>query len=165
MMGLMMWPLMLQATISKPVLPQSPYKGLQVKTFETRSMGGPVEVFKFGLYYPKGNASPQPCVVVPEAVYDAYGHIIKPNNSPIYVDHNSVKLVCTGAVDGTFLGQYKPHPYVDEGDGVTWDVRCAGAMKDHRAGTIYMNLFDDAGNLVVSATESVDATVNVTTSN
>jgi hypothetical protein len=144
----------------KPTM-ASPYTGLQIQNFETRSMGGPVEVFKFGVYYPHGNASPQPKVVVPTAVYDNYGHMIKPNKSPIFVDHNSVKVLCTGAVEGTFMGTYYPHPYIDEGGGETWDVRVTGTMQTHRAGTIYVNVFDDAGNLVASSTENVDAHVNV----
>ena len=136
------------------MMPPSPYKNVELRNVRIQDAGSPVVKLKIETYYPKGNKSPQPQFVIPQITYNAQGVPSKPG--AIKVTNDYVKAVITGAVTATCTGNYKTRGYMDEGGGMMWYATLRGTETNVRAGTAYINAFDEKGNLISSTTVTVN---------
>ncbi len=154
-----------RANASTP-LPQSPYKGLNIHNVKLSNHAGQTFRISFGVQWLNGNTSPQPDIKVPQLQYGPGGVIIGGDTkSPVVVEHGFIKTIFTGAIEGSAKGQYRPRCYMDEGGNTTWYARLNATFTSSRAGTVYMNAFDDKGNLIASTTFEIDANLDVVTAN
>ena len=143
---------------AKAATPTKPkYSGIKLSAIRLSNHAGNTFRLTFGVEWPKGNTSPQPDLKVPYVQYGPGGMILGGDTkAPIVVEHGTLKVIFTGAIDGSGMGQYRPHCYMDEGGNVSWYAKLNATMKDNRAGTVYMNVFDDTGDLVTGGTFEVD---------
>ncbi len=136
------------------------YVGLTIKSPILTNRSGQMDKLTFSVVYPKGNKSPQPELVLRKTeripgtqVYKIVGTV------PTHVK-GFLKVFLSGAVEGTCIAHYHRHPLCDEGGNTTWHAYGTFAYKSMRAGTVYMNVFDDAGHLISSTTFQVDKSGN-----
>ena len=117
-------------------MPPTPYHKLHAHvTSLNRSQGKTVRVH-FALQWPPGNKSPMP-------------------------KYHYLSAISSGAIDGRGSGQIAQHCYVDEGGNANYYGSVTLTLKSRRQGTVYLNLFDYADDLVASTTVEIDKTAHL----
>ena len=117
-------------------MPPSRYHKLRAQvTSISRNQGKTVRLH-FTLQYPPANKSPMP-------------------------KYHYVHAIASGAMEGTGIGQLEARPYVDEGGNANYYGSVTLTLKSKRQGTVYLNLFDYADDLVAGTTVEIDKTAHL----